>query len=106
MHLLFLNSLFFSSQEHGEPPRQGTGLHTPHISNTVAYCLGSRMGLPKRGVFRPKSVGVECQKSGVKNVASRGVGSPVLSFDTSTLFEKLHFKWKYRLHMTVCFTFF
>ena len=33
-------------------------------------------------------VGVECRKSGVKSVASRGVGSPVLSSDTSTLSEK------------------
>ena len=32
-------------------------------------------------------VGVECRKSGVKSVASRGVGSPVLSSDTSTLFD-------------------
>ena len=30
-------------------------------------------------------VGVECRKSWVKSVASRGVGSPVLSSDTSTL---------------------
>ena len=33
-------------------------------------------------------VGEKCRKSGVKSVASRGVGSSVLSSDTSTLFEK------------------
>ena len=31
-------------------------------------------------------VGVEYRKSGVKNISSRGVESPVLSSDTSTLF--------------------
>ena len=33
-------------------------------------------------------IGRECRKSGVKSVASRGVGSPVLRSDTSTLFRK------------------
>ena len=31
---------------------------------------------------------VECWKSGVKSVANRGIGSPVLSSDTSSLFKK------------------
>ena len=57
-------------------------------------------------------VGVKCRKSGVKSVANRGVGSPVLNCDTLTsrfcLRNEdviLYLKWKCHLHMTVCFPF-
>ena len=48
-------------------------------------------------------VGVECRKSGVKSVASRGVGSPVLSSDTSTLFEKWRRHFAFEMEMSSSF---
>ena len=56
--------------------RSDTGVTGVGTSNTLTL---SKVDL---------GVGVECRKSGVKGVASRSVGSPVLSSDTSTLFEK------------------
>ena len=47
-------------------------------------------------------VGVECRKSGVKSVSqlSRGVGRPVLSSDTSTLFEKWRRHFTFEMEMS------
>ena len=48
-------------------------------------------------------VEVECWKSMVKSVASRGIESPVLNYDTSTLFEKWRRHFAFETKMSSSF---